>query len=51
MQNGGIQSEDWVDNASQPSSHGSDRVNFNGDGLNTGVRVLSAILADRLVPY
>ncbi|KAJ5675180.1 Sterol 3-beta-glucosyltransferase UGT80B1 [Penicillium maclennaniae] len=38
---GGIQTEDWSEALSLPYSHDSDRLEFSGDGLNTGVRVLS----------
>lgn len=34
----GIESEDWPEEVN--AAHRSDLVQFNGDGLNTGVRVL-----------
>lgn len=37
----GIRSEDWQTEVNDPYSHDSgDRMQFSGDGLNTGVRVL-----------
>jgi hypothetical protein len=41
-QNGGIQTEDWADGISEPSSHEGERMQFSGDGLHTGVKVMSA---------
>jgi UDP:flavonoid glycosyltransferase YjiC (YdhE family) len=40
-QNGGIQTEDWADGISEPSSHEGERMQFSGDGLHTGVKVMS----------
>ncbi|KAJ5085215.1 hypothetical protein N7532_009986 [Penicillium argentinense] len=41
LQDEGTQSQDWPEDASDRHSHASDRKQFHGDGLNTGVRVLS----------
>lgn len=38
----GIRSEDLPGDANNASSQDSDRMRFSGDGINTGVRVLSA---------
>jgi len=40
-QNGDHREEDWPEDVSQPSTRREDRMQFSGDGLNTGVRVLS----------
>lgn len=42
-QDDGIRSEDWPTEFNDPFSHDSgNRLQFSGDGLNTGVRVLGA---------
>jgi hypothetical protein len=48
MQQEGILSENWPEEVSEPSSSGSDRLQFSGDGLNTGVRVLGANSIDSI---
>ena len=40
QQDAGIRSEDWPEDINQPVSRDSDRVLFNQDGLNTGVKVM-----------
>lgn len=39
-QNDVIRSEDWPEDVNTAYSYESDRMQFTGDGLNTGVRVL-----------
>ena len=35
-----VRSEDWSGQVNEKYSHDSDRVDFSGDGLDTGVKVL-----------
>jgi hypothetical protein len=47
----GIRSEDWQTEVNDPLSHDSgDQMQFSGDGLNTGVRVLSTLSRINLRP-
>jgi hypothetical protein len=49
-QHGEIQTEDWPEDLNQPYSQNWEHMEFNGDGLNTGVQVLGMYSQKHIKP-